>query len=90
MAPDGKYFDSVMRWPGRDLREERWKESSSNDSTFHEYPNQFIRLAIGSVEAIIRIQDFSGETYDAKFELAGLREHVEGEPVFCGDLTGTR
>ena len=79
-------FRGKLRWDDKEPVDSTWSESSSNEATFlvRYQVREFLDNAVKHDTLLVRIWDFSGEAYDAKFRLRGLEKHLKDNVDLCG------
>ena len=84
MAGEDDVFNSGVRFDDQPVKTVRWNESTTNEATFVENPEEFLEYLIEAETVFTRIWDFSGEANDAEFEVMGLAEAMGKYSNLCG------
>lgn len=82
MAMDG-VLRGYTRWGTQGPILENWAVSTTGKSTFHPSPDYFLKRAMETNLALIRVHDFQYLENDAQFILVGLEEAMEAHADLC-------
>lgn len=82
-AIDG--FRGKLRWDDNSPVDSRWSESTDNEATFlvRYQVGDFLDNAVKHDTLLVRIWDYSDESYDAQFQLDGLESLLIENSDLC-------
>ena len=84
MGATSDYFRGKLRWNHKPPVDARWSESTNNKSTFLSRDQRgFVKNVMRHKTLLVRVWDYRGREYDAKFNIAGLNSTMVEHGDIC-------